>query len=154
MKQFSIKNTKTPLILSFIISAILIVAAIAKMRAPTAAFPDVSYATSIFEIFFSLILILFFSHWEMWALAAIIFASWAGFSCFWMVFGIPCSCFGSWALLPPGILFTSDMGFVVLSALMASHLGAFKWQISKVLWFCMPMTMLGFVFAQFLYNTY
>jgi len=124
MRQFVIKNANTSLILSFFVSLMLIIAAIAKISSPVTTFPDIDYAAGIFEIFLAFALITFFSHWEMWALTAIIFASWGGFSFFWLLWGVPCSCLGSWILLHPGISFTSDVLLVALSALMIRRLGA------------------------------
>lgn len=89
MKQTLIKATSLPLILSYVIALILIIAAIAKLSSPVTAFPDVDYAAGIFEIILSLALIAFFSRWEMWALMGIVFASWGGFSFFWVLWGCP-----------------------------------------------------------------
>lgn len=154
MKRVAIKNVNIPLILSFFISIILIIAAIAKFSSPVTAFPDIDYAAATFEIFLAFILITFFSHWEAWGLTAIIFASWGGFAFFWLLWGIPCSCLGSWILLHPGISFTSDALFVGLSVLMMRRLGVRRKMLSGILLFCFPIALIGFIVAHSLYLYY
>lgn len=154
MKKVITKYLNTPLILSFILCLILMGAAIAKLTAPVAAFPDVEYAAAIFEIGLSIALLSFSSHWEMWGVAGIIFASWAGFSLFWLLWGIPCGCLGSLVIWHPGILFGMDIAFISLSIFMLRRLGAQYAQLSKILLFCLPMAILGFILAHSLYSIY
>lgn len=154
MKHIFVKNVNVPLILSFFISLILIIAAIAKIMSPATAFPDVDYAAGAFEIFLAFILVVFFSHWEVWGLTAMIFASWGGFAFFWLLWGIPCTCLGSWILLHPGISFTLDILFVGLSALMMRQLGVRRKSFLRILCFCLPIALIGFVIANYLNSYY
>jgi hypothetical protein len=154
MKQIILKYAHSHLILSFILSLILIVAAIGKLSSPVAAFPDVDYAAAVFEVGLALGLIAFSARWEMWALAGIVFASWAGFSLFWMTTGLSCTCLGSWMIVHPGITFASDLAFIGLSGVMVRRLGASFPQLAHVGLFCLPISMIGFIIGYSLYSYY
>lgn len=154
MKQIILKYAHHHFVLSFILSLILIFAAIGKLTSPVAAFPDVDYAAAVFEVGLAAALIIFSARWEMWALAGIVFASWGGFSLFWITTGLSCTCLGSWMILHPGITFAADLGFIGLSGWMIYRLGASSRQLVHIGLFCLPISMIGFVIGYSLYAYY
>jgi hypothetical protein len=111
------------LLVALIISAVLFLAALTKLFFPRPAFILLDRTVAIFEIIFICFLLAFHRRWHMWLACLGLFATWAGFSFFWLLWGQPCGCLGNWATPPPGVLFGIDL---ILAALGARMLYRFK----------------------------
>ena len=115
---------------AILISVVLCTAAIGKLLAPSGEWRFFDRYVAIFEILWIVVLLRFHLYWQMWLFSSIIFLSWAGFSLYWLVHDLPCSCFGKALDLPNGFSFACDLVFLGVSIVCALGLGAKKKMIA------------------------
>ena len=102
------------LVLAVIMITILLIAAIIKLIYPSPLLQDFFLLVSIFEIGLAIAIAVFWNHWKMWALLALVFATWGGYSLYAAVFGLPCLCLGVAVDLPQGTSFLFNLLLVIL----------------------------------------
>lgn len=101
-------------VLAVVIITLLILAAIIKIIYPSPLLHGFFFFISIFEIALAMGVAIFWNRWKMWALLALVFATWGGYSLYAAVFGLPCLCLGVAVTLPHG---TSLIVNILLAAL-------------------------------------
>jgi hypothetical protein len=101
-------------VLAVVIIMLLIAAAVIKIIYPSPLLNGFFFIISIFEIALAMGLALFWNRWKMWAILALVFATWGGYSLYAAVFGLPCLCLGVAVALPHG---TSLIANTLLAAL-------------------------------------
>ncbi|MGL5264238.1 MAG: hypothetical protein ACRDAI_06685 [Candidatus Rhabdochlamydia sp.] len=149
-----VKKHKNIIVLSaaILISCFLLLAIYGKMFHPSEKLKKLDYWVSFFEIFFIAALFLWRLNWRMWVVTAVIFASFAGYSIFWYMIKLPCSCMGNLIPHVSSISFFLDIIFFILSLSMAYLLHAkrfvlFFWGFLGCLFF-----LVGYAFAEKIYQ--
>jgi len=89
-------------VLAVVIITLLIAAAVIKIIYPSPLLHGFFFLISLFEIALAMGVALFWNRWKMWALLALVFATWGGYSLYAAVFGLPCLCLGVAVTLPHG----------------------------------------------------
>jgi len=102
------------LVLAVIMITILLIAAIVKLIYPSPLLQDFFFLVSIFEVALAVAIAVFWNHWKMWALLALVFATWGGYSLYAALFGLPCLCLGVAVDLPQGTSFLFNLLLVML----------------------------------------
>lgn len=115
------------------LSSIILVAAFGKLFSPSDDFPALDIFVSFFEMVLIGSLILFRNRLEIWFIASLVFASWGGYSLFWYLAELPCSCMGESIYVPHGFSLVMDALFFSLSLCVAYLLGACKKSIALVM---------------------
>lgn len=131
---------------------ILCVASIVKIVYPSPVLKDFYFIIGVFELLLGAGVLIFSHRWETWALLALIFTAWGGYSLYSTIFGLPCSCLGAVVTLPRGVSFSVNC--LVAGSSWALLLGSplasktFSWMrlFSIVLFFT------GFAVAKIIYN--
>lgn len=149
-----LEKHKNRIVLSvaILISCFLLLAIYGKMFHPSEKLKKLDYWVSFFEIFFIFSLFFWRLNWHMWLAAAVIFASFAGYSIFWYVIKLPCSCMGTLIPHVSPLSFFLDMLFFILSLSMAYLLQVkrfvlFFWVFLGGLFF-----LVGYAFAEKIYQ--
>src|SRR3990172_891780 len=125
---------------ALVLAFILITAAVGKIFYPSKLLARLDFVVGVFEICFTIMLIVGRRLWQVWIAAALIFASWLGYSVFWYYLELPCSCMGKLIELPKGFTIFLDLFFFFLSLWLAQLLGA----KNKIIYLAF---LLGFLFA-------
>ena len=137
--------------LAVIVIAILVLAAVVKIVYPSPLLHDFFFIISIFEVALALALAVFWNRWEMWALLALVFATWGGYSLYAAIFGLPCLCLGVAVKLPQGTSLMLNLLIILLAWVVLKDLGiSHKKAVKLVLLSCL-LVVLGFVSSSFLY---
>jgi|GEM_PF-1461994 hypothetical protein len=148
MKHITVSN-RIYFFSSLIVSIFLWGAAIGKIIAPHPFWPDLDLTVAAFEIIFTLLLLAFYHRLEMWAMTALLFAAWSGYSLFWTSWGLTCSCFGQMVHLPPGFSLVVDIIFSSAAFFLSYLLGIQR--VKLFLCSTLAMAVFGFVIAHLLY---
>ncbi len=101
-------------VLAVVIVTLLIACAVIKIIYPSPLLNGFFFFISIFEFALAMGVAVFWNRWKMWALLAMVFATWGGYSLYAAVFGLPCLCLGVAVTLPNG---TSLIANILLAAL-------------------------------------
>ncbi len=137
-------------IAAFII-AILIVAAIIKIIYPSPLLHEFFFIVSIFEIALAIAIAVFWERWKMWALLALVFATWGGYSLYAAIFGLPCLCLGVAVTLPHGTSLLVNIILVVLSWVVLKDLRITRQKSLKLALLSCICVIVGFAGASLLY---
>jgi hypothetical protein len=146
MGQIIIKRYR-PLLFSIVYAVILLVASFAKIRYPPEALKGFFWGVGLFEAALALVLLLYSTRPIMWVFIALIFAIWTGYSFFWLLWGLPCSCFGKMLELPPGGSFVADIVFYTGAIYILNFLKTSLKRIHTLLLISLLMAILGFLIA-------
>jgi hypothetical protein len=138
-------------VLAVVIITLLISAAVIKIIYPSPLLNGFFFIISIFEIALAMGVAVFWNRWKMWAILALVFATWGGYSLYAAVFGLPCLCLGVAVTLPNGTSLIANtllaaLSWVVLKDFAISRKRAIKLALLSVL-----LIAFGFVSASFLY---
>lgn len=144
MGQVVIKRYKH-LLFSILFAVVLLFTAFAKITYPNEALTDFFLGVGVFEAVLALALIYYSTRIELWVVAALVFAVWAGYSLFWLIWGLPCECLGQMMELPPGASLVADIAFYGSAIYVLRLLGANLKQIHFLYLFSFFMTILGFL---------
>jgi len=129
-------------------SIFLFLAALAKIIYPNESLAAIDRSVGYFEIIWAAVILVFHGKEKVWAGTALVFAAWAGYSSFWLVRGLPCSCIGRVIELPPGGAVVLDAVLFTIATIFfckGSRPGAWKWV-------CFPSIVLfvfGIIFGAF-----
>jgi hypothetical protein len=109
------------------------------------------FMISIFEIALAMGVAIFWNRWKMWALLALVFATWGGYSLYAAVFGLPCLCLGVAVTLPHGTSLIANMLLAALSWVVLKDFGISRKRALKLALFSVLLVAFGFGCASFLY---
>lgn len=143
-----------PLVSAFILTIILYFAAIAKIVYPSDIIAKFAFPVAIFEIVLASALLIFFYMKEIWVITALVFASWEGYSLFWLIRGLPCECMGKLITIPPGISIAANIVIFAVSLYLASALGVKKKQIKSLLFYSIFAVLFGVIIAYSVFSVY
>jgi hypothetical protein len=146
-----IKLSTLSLGLSLLISVILIIAIYGKLLYPKEDLKVLDRIVSVFEIVLIVILIAYHNHVYTWLLAASLFACWFGYSLFWYLLKLPCSCMGNLINVPSIFSMVIDAGIVVLSLALAVFLGARKDSVFLSMLVGLMLSLIGYACADWVY---
>ncbi len=155
MKQSSIKRCRDriiTLLFGFAISVVLLIASFAKLSYPAGALKDFFLAVGIFEGLFAVCLIIFHRKRWIWDTAALVFAAWGGYALFWLLWGLPCACFGKMLQLSPGVSLGIDLVQYGAALCLSYMLGTKPKQIRFLIYFSIFLAIFGFILAYGLNN--
>ena len=138
----------------FLISVILLVAAIAKILRPWDLLVLIDRGGAVFEIFFAIALLLFNQRAWMWLFSSVVFANWAGYSLFWTIQELPCTCMGTLVEVPRGFFLGLGLIFFVSSILLAYFHSWNKQEITWFLLFSLVFGVFGYFFGKWAYIEY
>lgn len=125
-------------VLAVVIVTILLVAAIIKIIYPSPLLQDFFFVISIFEIALAMALAVFWNRWKIWALLALVFATWGGYSLYAAIFGLPCFCLGIAVTLPQGASLFVNGILVILSWVVLRDFGiSYKRTVKLALLSCL-----------------
>jgi hypothetical protein len=102
-------------VLAVVIIALLVVAAVIKIIYPSKLLTEFFFMISIFEIALAMAVAVFWNRWGIWAFLALVFATWAGYSLYAAMFGLPCLCLGVAVTLPRGTSLLVNLLMVLLA---------------------------------------
>ncbi len=136
---------------SLFVGLILLIAAFSKLFFPSDLLITFDRLIAIFEVMLVASLVLFHDEWKSWALIAPIFMLWAGYSFFWMLWGLPCGCLGKLVHLPSGLTLSLDILFFITALWLATLLGAGK-RLKLVLLAAVGGVPVGFFIAYGVYR--
>lgn len=134
------------------LSSFILVAAYGKFISPGEKLPFMDYSISFFELVLIGCLAAYRKWIEMWLVAALIFATWGGYSLFWTLAVLPCSCMGSAVTLPNGFTLMIDALFFTLSMTMAFLLGVGRKRLILVAVNAAIFALAGFAFADWVFH--
>lgn len=157
--QYSIKTIDlsgkvqvVSLLSALFLSSIILVAAYGKLFFPSDDLPILDISVSFLEMGLIAFLILYRNRIEMWLIASMVFASWGGYSLFWYLVELPCSCMGESIYVPHGFSLVIDTLFFSLSLCVAFLLGARKKNLSLFV-FNSAIFMVGsYAFAKWIFE--
>ncbi len=138
-------------ILAVVVISILLVAAIIKIIYPSQLLNEFFFIISIFEIALALAVAVFWNNWKIWALLALVFATWGGYSLYAAIFGLPCLCLGVAVALPPGTSLMVNLLLVALSWVVLKDLGISYKRAAKLILLSCLLVVIGFASASLLY---
>ncbi len=138
-------------VLAVVIITLLIAAAVIKIIYPSPLLNGFFFMISIFEIALAMGVAIFWNRWKMWALLALVFATWGGYSLYAAVFGLPCLCLGVAVTLPHGTSLIANMLLAALSWVVLKDFGISRKRALKLALFSVLLIAFGFCCASFLY---
>lgn len=103
MNKAYLSKSSFRILLAVILISILALCAVIKILYPPLALRELYLGVGLFEFLLAAGLLFFWNRWEIWALMALVFATWAGYSLYSTIFGLPCSCLGSALAIPRGL---------------------------------------------------
>jgi hypothetical protein len=139
---------------SFLIAILLFATAVAKLLHPWDMVAIIDRGGAVFEIFFASALLIFHQRSWMWLASSLVFAAWAGYSFFWTIQHLPCSCMGTLVEVPRGFFFGLDLVFCAGSLMLAYYMNRSKKEIYWYLLFSLVMGVMGFIFGRWVYEEY
>jgi hypothetical protein len=140
-------------VLAVVIVIILIVAAEIKIIYPSKLLHDFFFFISIIEIALALAVASFWNRWKTWALVALVFATWGGYSLYPAIFGLPCYCLGVAVDLPKGTSLAVNLLMVILSWVVLRDFGISRQRTIRLILLSFVLAVIGFACAAFLYST-
>jgi len=141
-------------LLSILVSIVLIVTGMIKIIYPIHALSDFFIALGVFEIGLALTLFFFANYWKMWAITALIFASWGGYALYGTIFSLPCACLGSALELPRGMTLGIDLMILIGIGLVLKGSRAPVYVIKWTIVLSILLFIIGFYFGSFLYSMF
>jgi hypothetical protein len=138
-------------VLAVVIVTLLIAAAVIKIIYPSPLLNGFFFLISIFEIALALGVAIFWDRWKMWALLALVFATWGGYSLYAAVFGLPCLCLGVAVTLPHGTSLIANTLLAALSWVVLKDFRISRKRVVKLALFSVLLVAFGFFSASFLY---
>jgi hypothetical protein len=105
------------LIASLVIAVVLVVTAIIKLFYPTEFLEWLQFCVAGGEFVLAVLLLTFHRRLLPWILSLFLFAGWGGYSLFWLIYNLPCSCLGKLYDPPRGISFGVDVLFFLACCL-------------------------------------
>lgn len=149
------KNAKANLlfriVLAVVIIGILIIAAVIKILYPSPLLNGFFFFISVFEIALAIAVAIFWNRWKMWALLALVFATWGGYSLYAAVFGLPCLCLGVAVTLPHGTSLIANLLLASLSWVVLKDFGISHKRTMKLALLSAFLAVFGFAAAALLY---
>ncbi len=143
---------KASLYFSLTISAVLVLAAVGKILYPSEFLKTLDRWIGAFELLFVPAIIYFRKRWQMWTVAAVIFAAWGGYALYWHCLELPCSCMGASLHIPTKYSISFDALIFVGSLFLGYRLkGVIEWTCLGVLSGCMS-ALVGYAFADWVYT--
>lgn len=133
---------KISLLAAILVAVVLIVASCGKLFYPRKELLNLDFTVCLFELMLSAILIVCHRRYEVWLLAAVVFALWGGYALFWDLQELPCSCLGESIEIPQITTLLLDAFFFVVSVVLAGYLGA-SWKAIGLLLMLAPLLVLG-----------
>lgn len=103
------------LLLTYIVFAILFIAAMFKILFPSPSLKTFYLAVSLIELFLAAALLLYYDRWQAWAVLVLVCSTWGGFAFYTTVWDLPCSCLGSLIILPRGTSLGINLGMLGVS---------------------------------------
>jgi hypothetical protein len=134
-----------------IIITLLITAAVIKIIYSSPLLSGFYFMISVFEVALALGVGIFSTRWQMWALLALVFATWGGYSLYAAVFGLPCMCLGVAVTLPHGTSLIANILLAALSWVVLKNFGISRQTVTKLALLSVLLVGLGFACASFLY---
>ncbi len=138
-------------VLAVVIVILLITAAVIKIIYPSPLLNGFFFIISIFEIALAMGVAIFWNRWEMWAILALVFATWGGYSLYAAVFGLPCMCLGVAVPLPNGTSLIANTLLAALSWVVLQDFRISRKRAIKLALLSLLLIAFGFTFASFLY---
>ncbi len=138
-------------VLAVIIVTILIVCAIIKIIYPSPLLNGFFFFISIVEIALAMSVAIFWDRWKIWAILALVFATWGGYSLYAAIFGLPCLCLGVAVTLPNGTSLIANILFAALSWVVLKDFGLQRKTAIKLGLLSLLLVAFGFGSASFLY---
>ncbi|HEX2580287.1 MAG TPA: hypothetical protein VHK67_07795 [Rhabdochlamydiaceae bacterium] len=126
-------------------------AAIIKMIYPSPLLHGFFFFISLFEIALAMGVAIFWNRWKVWALLALVFAAWAGYSLYAAVFGLPCLCLGVAVTLPHGTSLVVNILLATLSWVVLKDFGISRKRGIKLALLSALLIVVGFASASLLY---
>jgi hypothetical protein len=102
-------------IAALVIALVLIIAACGKIFYPSAAHPMLDRSVGVFEILFSIALVLYHRRALVWAVSVVVFSAFCGYTLHWLIHGLPCHCMGKLVKLPTAVTLVTDIVFITIS---------------------------------------
>jgi hypothetical protein len=138
-------------VLAVVIITLLITAAVIKIIYPSQLLNGFFFLISIFEIALAMGVAIFWNRWKMWAILALVFATWGGYSLYAAIFGLPCLCLGVAVTLPNGTSLIANTLLAALSWVVLKDFGISRKRAIKLALFSLLLIAFGFGSASFLY---
>lgn len=142
-----------PLLAAIGIGSVVLVAAYGKMFFPSEELAYLDYSVSIFEVIFLSFLWMYWNRKEMWLATSMVFASWGGYSLFWFLAELPCTCMGEAVSIPKGFTLVLDALFFLISMSLAYFLGLQKRKFLFCICNAGIFFAVGYVFAKWVFKT-
>jgi hypothetical protein len=139
------------IVLAVVIISILIIAAVIKIIYPSPLLDGFFFIISVFEIALAIAVAIFWNRWKIWALLALVFATWGGYSLYAAVFGLPCLCLGVAVTLPHGTSLIANLLLASLSWVVLKDFGISRKRAMKLALLSCFLVAFGFAAASLLY---
>ena len=151
MVEYSKSRWLFRVVLAVVIITLLIAAAVIKIIYPSPLLNGFFFIISIFELVLAMGVAIFWNRWKMWAILALVFATWGGYSLYAAVFGLPCLCLGVAITLPYGTSLIANILLAALSWVVLKDFGISRKRTIKLALFSLLLIAFGFGCASFLY---
>lgn len=138
-------------VLSVVIVTLLIVCAVIKIIYPSPLLNGFFFFISIVEIALAMGVAIFWNRWKMWAILALVFATWGGYSLYAAIFGLPCLCLGVAVTLPNGTSLIANILFAALCWVVIKGFAIPRKKAIKLGFFSLFLVAFGFGCASLLY---
>lgn len=140
-------------VLAVVIVTLLIACAIIKIIYPSSLLNGFFFFISIFEMVLAIGVAVFWKRWKMWAILALVFATWGGYSLYAAIFGLPCLCLGVAVTLPNGTSLMANALLAALAWVVLKDFGISRKRGFKLALLSLLLVAFGFGCAAFLYYT-
>ena len=151
MNTYNNGNVLFRVVLAVVIITLLMTAAVIKIIYPSPLLNGFFFIISIFEISLAMGAAIFWNRWKMWAILALVFATWGGYSLYAAVFGLPCMCLGVAVTLPNGTSLIANTLLAALCWAVLKDFGISRKRAIKLALLSVLLIAVGFCFASFLY---
>jgi len=138
--------------LALIISMVIFIAAYGKLFFSSDRLSTFELLIGLLEIALIIFLIFYRNSRQTWLLTAMIFSAWSGYSLFWSIVQLPCSCMGDSIYVPPIFFLSVDLLFFLASLYMAFVLGVNKKSLLLVIVNAMIFMSGGYALAQLIFK--
>jgi hypothetical protein len=141
------------LALAIILILILGAAAIIKIAYPSPLLHNFFMGVSVLEIALVLGLALCWNRWEMWALMALVFTTFGGYSLYGAIFGLPCRCLGVAVDVPRAASLIVNILLVFLCWIVLREYKLKPERTRRIIFLSCFLVVFGFIAASYLYYT-
>jgi hypothetical protein len=138
-------------VLAVVIVTLLMAAAVIKIIYPSPLLNEFFFMVSIFEIALAIGVAIFWNRWKMWAVLALVFATWGGYSLYAAMFGLPCLCLGVAVTLPHGTSLIANLLLAALSWVVLKDFAISRKRAIRLALLSCLLIAFGFASASFLY---